>query len=350
MPRFLQIHTLTSYPGSLLNRDDVGFAKRLPFGCADRVRISSQCLKRHWRTADHEYSLGAVTSSGEDVPLAIRSRRTFDRYVYQPLLEGGIEPEIAQAVTADLIKTLFPGSKRRQAEDMESTEIHTSQVTVLGQPEVRYLLDLARQAAQGAEDVTAARKRWKELAQGDLRRNLQTLAHGAGLDVALFGRMVTGDVLARCDAAVHVAHAFTVHPGFFETDYFSAVDDLNPAGETGSGHINTSELTSGLYYGFVVVDVPLLVSNIVSSGGVGGGGPRPRRRGRTPARAPRRHRVPGREARVDGAVRQRSDGAHRRRQRPTADPCQRLPGGSVHQRLSAARSAVTSQCTSGSPR
>ena len=71
--------------------------------------------------------------------------------------------------------------------------------------------------------------------------------------------MVTGDVLARCDAAVHVAHAFTVHPGFFETDYFSAVDDLNPAGETGSGHINTSELTSGLYYGFVVVDVPLLV-------------------------------------------------------------------------------------------
>ena len=87
------------------------------------------------------------------MPLAIRSRRTFDRYVYQPLLEGGIEPEIAQAVTADLIKTLFPGSKHRQAEDMESTEIHTSQVTVLGQPEVRYLLDLARQAAQGAEDV-----------------------------------------------------------------------------------------------------------------------------------------------------------------------------------------------------
>ena len=31
-PRFLQIHFLTSYPATLLNRDDSGLAKRLPFG------------------------------------------------------------------------------------------------------------------------------------------------------------------------------------------------------------------------------------------------------------------------------------------------------------------------------
>jgi len=48
-PLFLQIHALTSYPAALLNRDDVGFAKRIPFGGATRTRISSQCLKRHWR-------------------------------------------------------------------------------------------------------------------------------------------------------------------------------------------------------------------------------------------------------------------------------------------------------------
>ena len=29
---FLQIHTLTAYPASLLNRDDAGLAKRIPFG------------------------------------------------------------------------------------------------------------------------------------------------------------------------------------------------------------------------------------------------------------------------------------------------------------------------------
>ena len=50
-PRFLQIHTLHSYPAALLNRDDSGLAKRMPFGGAVRTRISSQCLKRHWRVA-----------------------------------------------------------------------------------------------------------------------------------------------------------------------------------------------------------------------------------------------------------------------------------------------------------
>ena len=29
-PRFLQIHSLSSYAAALLNRDDAGFAKRLP--------------------------------------------------------------------------------------------------------------------------------------------------------------------------------------------------------------------------------------------------------------------------------------------------------------------------------
>jgi CRISPR system Cascade subunit CasC len=135
-------------------------------------------------------------------------------------------------------------------------------VTVIGRPEIEYLLELARRAADGTQDAKEARSRWKELFQGDAKKNIQALARGAGLDAALFGRMVTGDVLARCDAAVHVAHAFTVHPGFFETDYFSAVDDLQDREETGSGHINTAELTTGLYYGYVVVDLPLLVSNL----------------------------------------------------------------------------------------
>ena len=37
IPRFLQIHTLHSYPAALLNRDDSGLAKRMPFGDAVRT-------------------------------------------------------------------------------------------------------------------------------------------------------------------------------------------------------------------------------------------------------------------------------------------------------------------------
>jgi hypothetical protein len=51
-------------------------------------------------------------------------------------------------------------------------------------------------------------------------------ALNAGLEAALFGRMVTSDPDANTDAAIHVAHAFTVHREEAETDYFTVVDDL----------------------------------------------------------------------------------------------------------------------------
>jgi len=75
--------------------------------------------------------------------------------------------------------------------------------------------------------------------------------------------MVTGDILSRTDAAIHVAHAMTVHQQMTESDYFSAIDDLlREQGESGSGHLNASELTSGLFYGYLVVDVQGLLRNL----------------------------------------------------------------------------------------
>ena len=83
----------------------------------------------------------------------------------------------------------------------------------------------------------------------------------AGLASALFGRMVTSDTDANITAPVHVAHAFTVHAEEAESDYFTAVDDLSGE-EPGADTIQETELTSGLFYGYVVVDVPMLLSNL----------------------------------------------------------------------------------------
>ena len=40
----VQVHALVAYPASLLNRDDSGLAKRLPYGDAMRTRISSRTV------------------------------------------------------------------------------------------------------------------------------------------------------------------------------------------------------------------------------------------------------------------------------------------------------------------
>ncbi|HSR53670.1 MAG TPA: type I-E CRISPR-associated protein Cas7/Cse4/CasC, partial [Acidobacteriota bacterium] len=190
----------------------------------------------------------------------------------EPLVAEGVDKETAKKAVEALIEVVLPKGKAKarakaeEGEEEEKTELHTSQVIVLGRPEVEYLFHVARDKISEAESEGKDLVKHVKSIKGDLKKNLLALRKepglGPGLDAALFGRMTTGDVLARCDAAVHVAHAFTVHSGQFETDYFSAIDDLQGREETGSGHINTSELSSGLFYGYVVVDVPLLVSNI----------------------------------------------------------------------------------------
>jgi CRISPR system Cascade subunit CasC len=117
------------------------------------------------------------------------------------------------------------------------------------------------------DTINGATDAMRDISKRSLKKNLKGLELASGLDAALFGRMATSDVLARGDAAVHVAHAFTTHAQETESDYFSAVDELRrdepeESGELGAGHINTQELTSGLFYSYVVVDVPLLVSNL----------------------------------------------------------------------------------------
>ena len=263
--RFIQIHTLTSYPSALLNRDDAGFAKRLPFGGTERTRISSQCLKRHWRRHEGEHSLTSI----EGAELSIRSRATFEKRIYKPLVESGIDEKLAESVTSAIMAEVLGTSEKAKAKAEEGdsdakVSVRSAQVTIIGEPEVRFLLDQAKTLCGQIEDPKKAAKTVKSHFKGEAGKNLEALKLAAGVDAAMFGRMVTSDLLARGDAAVHVAHAFTVHQQESETDYFTAVDDLiqEDPSEFGSGHINTSELTSGLYYGYVVIDVAQLVSNL----------------------------------------------------------------------------------------
>lgn len=265
-PRFLQIHTLQSYPAVLLNRDDAGLAKRLPFGGATRTRISSQCLKRHWRKADDGYAL-----TGIGVPMGVRSRHIIDRAIMKPLLADGYDRGRVEAVAEVLMKQLFQESPKRKkaAADIpphEAFEAATGQAVLFGWPEIDYLLGVARSLLDEGQDEKAVRAAGEAFfKKNDVKANMAAMKHHAGLEAALFGRMVTSDLVANTDAAIYVAHAFTVHAEESESDYFTVVDDLKDRAsgdDAGSAGIFDAELTSGLFYGYVVVDVPALVSNL----------------------------------------------------------------------------------------
>lgn len=248
---FLQIHTLVSYPASLLNRDDAGLAKRIPFGNATRLRISSQCQKRHWRDE--------LQQRLPDMPDGLRTRSLFTRVVIPRLVAEGVSETRAQALATGLAKAVVDGGVDSAGK--------MSQPVLFGTREADYFVEMLVQASSGAADDAGAVKALSDrIKSAEERKNLAAMSKSAaGLTAALFGRFVTSDLLARVDAPVHVAHAFTVHAATTEMDYFTVVDDLSLDEETGAAHANQAELGSGLYYGYVAVDVPLLVSNVTGS-------------------------------------------------------------------------------------
>lgn len=253
---FLQIHYLTSYHASLLNRDDAGLAKRIFFGGTPRLRISSQSQKRRWRLWMMEHT---------ELPSGLRSRHFFDRQLRDRLVREGMDEDRARALVFHLAKGILTTAGDKDAIDKETLVM--KQPVLFGRPEADYFVSLIREAAQQGDDAAAKafiEEKIKE-GKGNFRVMLRQAGYkdlAAGFEGALFGRFVTSDVLARVDAPVHVAHAFTTHALDTEVDFFTVVDDLAEDEETGAAHANDMELGAGLFYGYVAVDVPLLVSNM----------------------------------------------------------------------------------------
>ena len=252
---FLQIHSLHGYSAALLNRDDSGLAKRMMYGGALRTRISSQCLKRHWRTTDNEHSLKGI----DGATAGVRSREIVTRKVIDPLNKNTDYSE-------DVIKRIDKYFQTAVYGDKGETR-DKRQPLLLGQPEIDYLAAEAKSIADScndnAEQAEGVLKEWK----ASIRQNLKTMRENCklpgSLAAALFGRMVTSDVEANIDAAVHVAHSITVHEEESESDYFTVVDDLQRVeDDAGADHIGETELTSGLFYGYVVLDIRMLLNNL----------------------------------------------------------------------------------------
>jgi len=257
-PRFLQIHTLTGYSAALLNRDDNGLAKRLPYGGAIRTRVSSQCLKRHWRMADDVHSLHTI----DGAEAARRSREAVTHEIIAPLTVSH-GADIAKAI-GDAFQLAVYGDKGHSRT--------SRQILLLGAPELRWLKSeaerLAGEAGGDAKQAAELAKDWHKAFRANAKAMREATALPGGLTGALFGRMVTSDPEANIAAPVHVAHSFTVHPAESELDFYAAVDDLDP--EEGAGNLGETELTSGLYYGYVVIDLAGLLSNLGGDGDMAG--------------------------------------------------------------------------------
>ena len=240
MSRFIQLHILTSYPPSNLNRDDLGRPKSAIVGGVSRLRISSQSLKRAWRTSD----LFKSALSGH---VGIRTKEMGEQ-VFEKLKSKGVGEKDARD-WAKKIAECF-GKLKSDKKTGDNADLHIEQLAHFGPEEQKAIDDLVEQLAKNKKDPTGE------------QLNLLRAPHSA-VDIALFGRMLAAKPEFNVEAAAQVAHAFTVHKAGVEDDYYTAVDDLKPREkEVGAGHIGETGFGAGVYYLYLCINRELLEKNL----------------------------------------------------------------------------------------
>src|SRR3954453_16270404 len=145
MTLFVQLPLLTAYPPANLNRDDTGRPKTAQFGGATRLRVSSQALKRAWRTSDLferrlKGRLGERTQRlGEVVERHLKEARKAD--------EAGAR-RIARTV-ADVFGKLKP--------ENDKNPTYTEQLAFVSPEERAAALALAGRLAAGGQGEVASK-------------------------------------------------------------------------------------------------------------------------------------------------------------------------------------------------
>lgn len=246
MTQFIQLHLLTAYAPSNLNRDDQGRPKTAKMGGVDRLRISSQSIKRAWRTSE-------LFESGLHQALGVRTRR-LGREVQEWLQAAGMADKlsfkVAQLIAAQFGKLKNEKKSKDDANWDERVNLEIEQLAHVSHHEWADLQALC--ASLGAEQ--------REPSAGELQLLRK---ESTSVDIALFGRMLASSPAFNIEAACQVAHPIGVSGATVEDDFFSAVDDLNKdANEAGAGHIGEQGFGSALYYTYLCLSRDLLLENL----------------------------------------------------------------------------------------
>lgn len=251
MTNFVQLHILTSYPPSNLNRDDLGRPKTAVMGGTQRLRISSQSLKRAWRTSE-------IFREALSDHMGIRTKE-MGNLIYRALISGSKLTDIlnngsqAPAIYSKMDEKKAGENTKQIAGvfgKLKKEGYEIEQLAHFSPEEIKIIENLIIDISQDG----------RELTKDDL--SILRKDH-TSVDIAMFGRMLAANTQYNMEAAVQVAHAITVHKVSVEDDFFTAVDDLNNGEEDmGSGHLGETEFAAGLFYIYVCINRDLLEKNL----------------------------------------------------------------------------------------
>lgn len=243
---------LVSYPPSNLNRDDLGRPKTARMGGKERLRISSQSLKRAWRTSDIFYESLAGNIGIRTKEMGEIAMRSFTTGIpFSALIDG---KETAPEFTP-------VGEKKAQEWSENIAKVFGKPQSSKNPLKIEQLAHISPEEIQAIDELIQS---CAANATGPTEDELELLrSENSAVDIAMFGRMLASKPKFNCEAAVQVAHAITVHDCVVEDDYFTAVDDLNRGDESsGAGHVGQAEFGAGVFYQYICVNNELLKENL----------------------------------------------------------------------------------------
>ncbi|MHB8389932.1 MAG: type I-E CRISPR-associated protein Cas7/Cse4/CasC [Acidobacteriaceae bacterium] len=279
---FINFHILISHSPSCLNRDDMNMQKTAVFGGVNRVRVSSQSLKRTMRMSDY-YAIhfGPASTRTRELEKLIP--------IFVEKLRDEFDPSLV-AKTMDLfVRTKVTDDDSEYSEDQEEGagghESKKLAVAPWAIDEIRILCGICKDVSLTEEEIGKAKENVKkqkgkkkktehEFIDDVLTKKRTKAVHekigavrkaiASALDIALSGRMATSGLMTSVDGSLAVAHAITTHavePQ--DVDWFTAVDDLTlDAGETGAGHLDTQQFSSGVFYRYASLNLKQLQVNL----------------------------------------------------------------------------------------
>lgn len=294
---FVQIHMLQSMPPGNLNRDETGQPKKCIFGGVTRGRISSQCLKRNIRLS---------TQFKEAFGDALADRTQYlPRMVADALRNGdaGVPDDELDELMRALAGRFKKAGRGSDSEDAEVADDEhengdgsasatdgtgkTPQLVFFQQP---FAHDIAKLIAElrtrnqraynhfiGRKLKPRATKDEQKLLKGEIERFVQEVSNASEsltVDIGLFGRMTTSNLLKNVEASCQVAHAISTHETLIESDYFTAMDDLKSTYATtqmeamgaaflGAGDTETF-FNSAVYYKYLNLDICAISKHLTS--------------------------------------------------------------------------------------
>ena len=260
----VELHILQNLAPSNVNRDDTGSPKECQFGGSRRARISSQSWKRAIRDAFTTSPLLSVEHR------AIRTKRIVE--AIRDRLSTRKLPTEAERVAALLVEQVFKLEKGQTSYllFLAPDELDAAAALCLDQWDILINVVHQRDEAEHAEKKRdeaehTGKKREKAVIAPpiEIKNKFIKLLDGQhAADLALFGRMIADLPNKNVDAACQMAHAISTHSVNIETDYYTAIDDLQPTDMNGAGMIGTVEFASACFYRYTNIDTQQLLTNL----------------------------------------------------------------------------------------